>query len=134
MASGERLILLDTHIWLWSIYDSPRLDMRNAKIIEAKIERVCISITSCWEIAMLAAKRRLDLGMPASAWFIKVFDQSEIRVLPITPAITADAYELPGRFHPDPADRMIVATARLHDCLLMTQDEKIQKYPFVETI
>lgn len=134
MASRERLILLDTHIWLWSIYDSPQLDAGDAEIIETNIERICVSVTSFWEIAMLSQKRRLDLGMPASAWFIKVFDQSKIRLLPITPAITAEAYELPGRFHPDPADRMIVATARLHDCLLMTKDEKIQKYAFVETI
>ncbi|HEX5316581.1 MAG TPA: type II toxin-antitoxin system VapC family toxin, partial [Candidatus Kapabacteria bacterium] len=87
MASREELILLDTHIWLWSVYNSPRLNSQFIEIIEANSDRVCVSVTSCWEIAMLSAKRRLDLEMPASEWFKKVFDQSEIQLLPISPAI-----------------------------------------------
>ncbi|MDP4199390.1 MAG: type II toxin-antitoxin system VapC family toxin [Bacteroidota bacterium] len=133
MASRENLILLDTHIWVWSVFRSPRLEARFAELIDARFESVCVSVTSCWEIAMLAAKRRIDLTLPTSEWFGKVFAQSGIRVLPITPEVTVEAYELPGRFHQDPADRMIVATARLHKCLLITEDEKIVRYPFVET-
>ena len=80
---------------------------------------------------MLVAKKRIDLSAPAAEWFKNVIAESGIRVLNLTPEIAADAYTLPGKFHDDPADRMIVATARNMDCLLLTEDKKILKYPHV---
>lgn len=130
---AEGLILLDTHIWLWSVDDSPQLRGRFADIISDQRENVCVSVVSCWEISMAQSKGRIDLGAPANKWFEKVFAQSGIMVLPLTPGITADAYSLPGRFHNDPADRMIVATARSRNCLLLTEDQKILNYQHVQT-
>lgn len=130
---AEELILLDTHIWLWSVEDSPRLRGRFADLISDNRENVCVSVVSCWEISMAHAKGRIELGAPPREWFEKVIAQSGILVLPLTPRIAADAYSLPGVFHGDPADRMIVATARSRDCLLLTEDEKILKYPHVRT-
>ena len=82
---------------------------------------------------MLVSKNRLDLGASPEKWFEKVIGESGIIVLPLSPSITAHAYDLPGTFHGDPADRMIVATARNRDCLLLTEDEKILKYKHVRT-
>jgi PIN domain nuclease of toxin-antitoxin system len=80
---------------------------------------------------MLAAKGRLSFGVLVGDWLENVIAESGIQVLPLTPRITADAYYLPGKFHDDPADRMIVAKARSRNCLLLTEDKKILEYPFV---
>jgi PIN domain nuclease of toxin-antitoxin system len=135
MALGRygELILLDTHVWLWSVFKSMRLYPRFADIIDRNSELLCVSVVSCWEIAMLVAKRRIDLGISAEEWFEKVIIKPNFQVLPLTPQIAADAYSLPGVFHDDPADRMIVATARKHNCLLLTEDSKILNYPHVRT-
>jgi PIN domain nuclease of toxin-antitoxin system len=127
----EELKLLDTHVWIWSVDKNPRLDPKFAEIIRRNRKNLCISIISCWEISMLVAKQRLDLGAPAAEWFANVIAESGIRILNLTPEIAADAYTLPGKFHDDPADRMIVATARNMDCLLLTEDKKILQYPHV---
>jgi len=127
----EELILLDTHVWLWMVWMDVRLSPKFAEIIRRNRKNLCISVISCWEISMLVAKQRLDLGTPAAEWFKNVISESGIRVLNLTPEIAADAYTLPGKFHDDPADRMIVATARNMDCLLLTEDKKILKYPHV---
>lgn len=130
--SGE-LILLDTHIWIWMVAKSPRLDRTFAAIIQDNKKYLCVSIVSCWEISMLVSKGRLDLGAMPGKWFENVIAESGIIVLPLTPSITAEAYSLPSTFHDDPADRMIVATARNRDCLLLTEDKKILDYPHVRT-
>jgi PIN domain nuclease of toxin-antitoxin system len=127
----EELKLLDTHVWIWSVDKNPRLDRKFAEIIDLNRKNLCISVISCWEISMLIAKQRLDLGAPAAEWFKNVISESGIRVLNLTPGIAADAYTLPGKFHDDPADRMIVATARNMECLLLTEDKKTLKYPHV---
>jgi PIN domain nuclease of toxin-antitoxin system len=82
---------------------------------------------------MLHAKGRLNFAVPLQEWFDNILAESGILVLPLTPRITVEAYSLPGRFHDDPADRMIVATARNHDCLLLTEDKKILDYSHVRT-
>jgi PIN domain nuclease of toxin-antitoxin system len=128
-----RLILLDTHVWIWAINNNPRLDPQFAEIIRENPNSVCVSIVSCWEISMLVAKKRLDLGAPPEKWFESVLSESGIILLPLTPQIAAQAYSLPGKFHEDPADRMIVATARNRNALLLTEDEKILGYTHVRT-
>ena len=127
----EELKLLDTHVWVWMVIKDDRLNPKFAEIIDLNRKNLCISVISCWEISMLVAKQRLDLGAPTAEWFKNVIAESGIRVLNLTPEIAADAYTLPGKFHDDPADRMIVATARNMDCLLLTEDKKILKYPHV---
>ncbi|HWF45236.1 MAG TPA: type II toxin-antitoxin system VapC family toxin [Candidatus Kapabacteria bacterium] len=129
----KELILLDTHIWIWMVDKNPRLNPSFAKIIRDNDKYLSVSVVSCWEISMLVAKGRLDLGGPPEKWFEYVIAESGILVVPLTPRITAEAYSLPGTFHDDPADRMIVATARSRDCLLLTEDQKILNYSHVRT-
>jgi PIN domain nuclease of toxin-antitoxin system len=82
---------------------------------------------------MLVSKGRLKLDIPVGDWFENVIADSGIEILPLTPRITADAFALPGTFHGEPADKLIVATARDRDCVLLTVDSKILKYPHVRT-
>jgi PIN domain nuclease of toxin-antitoxin system len=130
--TGE-LILLDTHIWVWSILEPANLNKLHQLLINSESDRLAISIVTCWEISMLSSKGRLNFDVPLQQWFENSIAESEVIVLPLSPRITADAYELPGTFHDDPADRMIVATARSRDCLLLTEDKKIRDYPYVRT-
>jgi PIN domain nuclease of toxin-antitoxin system len=133
MADRRELTLLDTHIWIWSVEHDQRLSNKHFEIIDSSPENLAISVVSCWEIAMLVSKGRIKLDRPLRDWLERATTSSAIHVLPLTPIIAAEAYELPGTFHEDPADRLIVATARVHKCLLLTEDSKILDYSHVKT-
>jgi PIN domain nuclease of toxin-antitoxin system len=131
-ASG-RLILLDTHVWIWAIEQDRRLKREHEKIIEENAGQVFVCAASLWEVSMLVSKKRMKLIFPLREWLEFGTVAVGLPVLPITTAVAAEAYELPGTFHDDPADRLIVATARVHKCLLLTEDSKILDYSHVKT-
>ncbi len=83
---------------------------------------------SIWEISLLTAKERLHLGKAVDLWIEQALSLPGLSVLPLEPKLIFDAHRLPGDFHPDPADRLIVATARHHDLTLITDDCKILDY------
>ena len=89
---------------------------------------------SCWEIAKLVENKRLDLPKSVEEWLDQALRYPGIRLLSLTPRIAVESTQLPGSFHRDPADQLIVATARLHRCPLATADRKILDYDGVETI
>ena len=89
---------------------------------------------SCWEIAMLVSKGRLNLNMDALSWFRVALSRPSVELLPLTSEIAVRAYQLPEPFHPDPADRLIVATAIENDCALVTSDTRILGHPGVATV
>lgn len=121
------MILLDTITLVWAAMDDPALGKRSRALVNRETDlRVC-PITF-WEIGMLIDKDRLDLGENPSIWIERVLTEAQIGVPPIEPAIGIDAGRLPGTIHGDPADRLIVATARALDCPLLTPDEKILAY------
>jgi PIN domain nuclease of toxin-antitoxin system len=93
-----------------------------------------VSAISCWEIAKLVQLKRIVLPLPTVAWLDEALSYPNVRLLPLTPAIAADATALPGIFHKDPADQIIVATARIHSVSLLTADQKIRAYPHVQTL
>lgn len=128
------MILLDTHVWIWSATDPSRLSLRAIKALDyAKTLGLCpISI---WEISTQEALGRLTFDRPLEVWLAQMLAQPRIRVLDLLPQIALAAGQL-GRegFHGDPADRMIVATARHHGLPLVTKDEAIRAFPGVETI
>jgi PIN domain nuclease of toxin-antitoxin system len=72
--------------------------------------------------------------MPHAEWSSRALAHSGVRLLELSPEIAAESTELPGDFHKDPADQIIVATARLHGCPLLTSDRKILDYPHVQTL
>jgi PIN domain nuclease of toxin-antitoxin system len=129
------MILLDTHIFVWLNQNDPRLTNYHRQVIEKEREYgLGISTISLIEIARLVSAERIILPLPIQEWFEIALSQEGIMLISITPAIAIDAQTLPGDFHKDPADRIIVATARVSDVPVITVDKKILDYSFVKTI
>lgn len=127
------MIVLDTHLWVWWIHDDPQLTQRQkAWIQENEDQGLGVSAISCWEVAKLVEYRRLTLSCPVTEWFDHALAYPGIQLLHLTPRIAVESTQLPGTFHRDPADQIIVATARVYDCPLLTADEKILRYPHVK--
>jgi PIN domain nuclease of toxin-antitoxin system len=120
-------VLLDTHIWLGWLVAGDLLSTRERKSLDALAERRELSIAaiSIWEAQMLHAKRRLRLPLPLGAWLPEA--ASLVSVVPLDVEIVLALDALPATFHGDPADRMIVATARAHVQLLATHDRAIRR-------
>jgi len=99
------MIVLDSHVWVWWVHGDERLTRTQAEVIEASEE-----------------------------WFEDALSYSGIRLLELTPEIAIESTQLPGDLHRDPADQMIVATAKVYGCPLVTSDGRLLEYPHVETI
>jgi PIN domain nuclease of toxin-antitoxin system len=119
--------LLDTHVWVWWLLGDPRLTDRDREALDAlpRGRRPMLCDISLWEVALLVHLGRLELAMPLESWLAVAAAAATVRVLPITPAVVAEMNRLPVGFHQDPADRLIVATARVHDLPLATHDGRI---------
>lgn len=124
-------ILLDTHVWIWSQESPEELgsDARNTVADEANA--LFVSTTSSLEIARLVWGGRLTLAGQLETWISESLDALLAETVPLTHEIAIAAYNLPGEFHRDPADRMLVATAIVHDLAFMTADERILAYSHI---
>jgi PIN domain nuclease of toxin-antitoxin system len=129
---GDLLIVIDTHAWLWWIGKSTALSESASAIIEAD-EEIGVAAISCWEVAMLAADDRLQLGRPASDWLQRATAVEGVVLLALTPAVAVRAVELRASVH-DPADCLIAATAMEHGVPLVTADRRLQSIPGLRTI
>ena len=129
MGAG-RLILIDTHVLLWMTSAPDRLGVEAKVLIErmAAENAVRISAISGWELAMLASKQRIVLGMPVSRWFAQTIERSGVQAVDIGLAPAIDAGTLEDELHGDPCDRLLIATARHLDCPLVTVDKAILSY------
>lgn len=124
------MILIDTQALVWLIEGNPRLGVGAKVIIEREraTRDALISIISVWEAAMLVDKGRLALSRAVYQWFEAVLSAPGFRLADMTVAMGADAGGLPGDIHGDPADRLIIATARALGCPVLTADRKILDY------
>jgi len=127
------MILLDTHAWIWWASQSPKLSTAARQCIDAETA-VGVAVISCWEVAMLVEKGRLKLDRDLSVWVDHAVTLPKVVLLALTPQIAVASVRLPSGFLADPADRMIVATARQQGVPLVTKDERIQKCGLVATI
>jgi len=128
------MIILDTHIWIWWIDESPRLTTKHQETIAThQADGLGLSIISAWEVAKLVEKNKLVLSCPVDEWLNTALAYPSIQVLPLTLSIIVQSTQLLG-FHNDPSDQIIVATAMIHQCPLLTVDEKILVYPNVQTL
>lgn len=126
------MILLDTHIWIWYVDDKARLSTRARVLVEREEPRgLGVSAFSMWEVAKSVSLGRLSLTLPVVDWLEMASGYPGVVILPITPAIADDSVNLPGSFHKDPADQIIVATARTYNIGLLTVDTKILAYDHV---
>ena len=127
------MIVLDTAAWIWRASDPKRLTTRARRAID-EAERVLVSAISVWEVAMLVAKRRIQLDRPVEQWVDIALALPRIQLALLEPAIAVRSTKLPGNFHPDPADRIIVATALERAVPIVTPDERIRSYPHVQSM
>jgi len=131
------MIVLDTHVLLWWVSRSEALSAVAEKAIKRTLDEgseVIVSAISAWEVSMWIDKERLILSMDVESWFDEVSQIDGVRFMPVDSEIGIKSTVLPGDFHKDPADRMIVATARKLAVPLVTADEKIRNYEHVRTI
>ena len=124
------MILLDTHALVWAAEGNRRLGETARATIEEtrRRDRVGVSAITPWEIALLVERDRLQLAMELGAWIQTVLQAPGVDLLPIEPRIAVDSVRLPGRFRADPADRLIIATARRWGAPLLTADRAILAY------
>jgi PIN domain nuclease of toxin-antitoxin system len=128
------VIILDTHIWVWWVHGDAHLPDHYRTYLEGQeTQGLGVSVISCWEVAKLVEYSRLTLPCPVAEWLDQALAYPEIRLLELTPRIIVESTQLPGTFHRDPADQLIVATARMYHCPLVTVDTKILAYPHVQT-
>jgi PIN domain nuclease of toxin-antitoxin system len=124
-------VLLDTHVWLW--YAEGLLDKLSAQSIKA-LERarrgpgLSVSPISIWEIGMLQQKGRIQLSTPPRQWIERAIEAPGIRCLPLDAAAALESTLLPGLPLSDPADRLLIAIARVERLALATRDEQILEY------
>jgi PIN domain nuclease of toxin-antitoxin system len=130
------MVVLDTCAWLWTCSAPKKLSRAAREIIERnrKHDGLVVSIVSAWEIAKLVQKGKLAFAIPCRAWIAKAVTVAGITMHPLTPDICIESTELPGAFHGDPADQLIVATARLLGVPLVTPDRRIRGYAHVATL
>ena len=130
------MILLDTHVWRWWVDRDPKLSEEHRVVIQAALRDqsgLGVSVFSCWEIGMLVAKGRIRLRLSSNTWITEALAPAGIDALSLTPAIAPASSNLPGEIHGDPADRIIVATARAYNARLLTADAKLLAYEHVRT-
>lgn len=122
-------VVLDTHMWVWWLTPESGLRRaeRDALDRTADARELYIAAISLWEVQLLYAKQRLDLPVPFAEWIARAADPRMVSVLPLDVDVILAVDSLPPSFHGDPADRLIVATARAHAMPLATHDAAIRK-------
>jgi PIN domain nuclease of toxin-antitoxin system len=119
-------LLLDTHIWLWSVLEPERLSRRVEEAIKTSDNELWLSSISIWELIVLKQKKRILPNQDLEVWIPQA-----LRSLPLQEAaITHEVARETGRIqlaHRDPADRFLVATAKVFELTLVTADERLMK-------
>ena len=126
-------LLLDTHIWIWSLLDPTRLDARVRAALEDRHNELWLSPVSTWELVVLVQKKRVVLGEHLESWLERARAAAPLREALLTHDIASASgdVDLP---HPDPADRLLVATARVLGLTLVTADERLIKSKQIKTL
>ena len=117
-------LLLDTHIWIWSLSDSSRLKPRVKRALKAKTSELWLSPISLWELGILVEKGRIELSSGLDAWIDDALRVAPMREAPLTRAVVR-ALGSVATPHRDPADRFLAATAAVLDLALVTADERL---------
>jgi PIN domain nuclease of toxin-antitoxin system len=123
------VILLDTCALLWIMNRDPLSKEALGAINQARdADELFLSPVSAWEIGILAQRGRVTLSISAESYISHAFSRPGIQVAALTPEIAVRASYLPGSFHSDPADRLLIATAILMGFTLVTRDREILRY------
>jgi PIN domain nuclease of toxin-antitoxin system len=130
------LTLLDTHAWVWWVTEDRRLSRTARRAIDKGRDQntLSLSLISVWEVAKKLEKRQLVLDRPFDDWLDLATLQPGLHVEELTRPILVESCRLPPPFHGDPADQIIVATARDRDAVIVTKDERIRGYAHVRSM
>ena len=128
--------LLDTHVLIWWLNDRRRLSSAQQEVVGSvrSDEPLLVSDISLWEVATLHGLGRIRLALPLREWLDKAVAPPLVQRHGISPAIAAEVAALPDSFHRDPADRILVATARVLGATLLTQDRRIVDAALADTL
>ncbi len=131
------MILIDTHVLVWLLNSPSKLSSKAQTGIQNTIKKdgkISISSMSIWEIFLLFKKGKLESDMDADSWLTKVEKLPFLEFIPVNNAIAAKSVMLPEFAHKDPADRIIIATAREYGATLITSDGKLLNYKHVKSL
>lgn len=130
------MIVLDTHAWVWWVSGMEELSSAAAALIDDGVRErsIRVSSISVWEVAMLVRRERLVLTMDVGDWIARSEALPFLRFVPVDNRIALAAAYAPEPLHSDPADRIIVSTARALGAALITRDRRLHDYPHVETV
>jgi PIN domain nuclease of toxin-antitoxin system len=128
--------ILDTHIWIWWHMRPQNLSEQVTSLIGdiSKYSELLLSAISPWEFSKLLEKGRIGISDDPEDWIDLALDMPRLRLIPLSPTIAYRSTILPQPFHNDPADQIIVATAREENALILTKDERILSYPYVRSL
>lgn len=126
-------LLLDTHIWLWSLLDPERLTTRVARELEREDAELWLSPISVWELLTLAERGRVRLASPPHEWVTTALQRIPFHEAAVTHEVALETRNV-RLTHGDPADRFLVATARVFDLKLVTADERLIDLKAVPTL
>jgi PIN domain nuclease of toxin-antitoxin system len=126
-APARTLLLLDTHVLIWAMLNEPHLGRQAAKNINlaSRQDRLAISAITPWEIGLLERKKRITLQKDVLQWIREALAKPGVSLVPLEPEIAVNSTRLPFEMHPDPADRILVATARHLGAILVTADKTL---------
>ena len=124
--------LLDTNVWLWTVWEPERIARRAREAIADLSHDVFLSAVTSWEVAIKAATGKLKLPESPASYVPRRMAEQGLRPLAVSHPHALAVFELPNH-HRDPFDRLLVAQARLEDMVLVTADPVLEKYP-VETL
>ena len=127
-------LLLDTHVWIWSQEAPEKLGNEARRLLIDGKSTNYLATISVLELARLVAAGNILINKPLAVWIETAVDELHAEEIEMTREIAAEAYALPGEFHRDPADRILVATARRECLTLLTADDRILSYPHVRTL
>lgn len=130
------MIVLDTHIWLWWLHDPGKLSADADRLIQQEqvSGALVISSISVWEVAVKVQSGKLAIPMDIHRWYELARSYPSTVIEPLSPVDAIASTQLPGDFHKDPADRIIVALARRLSVPLLTCDRNILDYKHVATV
>lgn len=128
--------VLDTHVWVWWNMNPSKLARRVRTLLEnpRRYKEVLLSAISPWEFSKLLEKQRIGISCDPESWLAEALRIPGLRLVPITPVLAYRSTILPQPFHGDPADQIIVATAREENATILTMDRRIREYPHVRSL
>ena len=128
--------VLDTHAWIWWNMHPQKLSGKVRSLLSSPkgYEELLLSAISPWEFSKLLEKERIGISCNPEEWIAEALDMPKLRLIPLSPFLAYRSTSLPQPFSGDPADQIIVATAREENATVLTKDKDIRKYKHVRSL